>query len=113
MNGINRRGQKVVCIAEINVFLGPGSFNPYGGPIPRPDETYTVEGFIESGFILSEIGSGRVPGLALREMPCAFFGTGEPMGWPVAGFKPVDERKTDISDLMPAPAEHHVLEPTG
>ncbi len=71
MNGINRRGQKVVCIAVINVFLGPGDIHPYGGPVPQVDGVYTVEGFIDSGFILDEMR--RLPGLELREMPCAFF----------------------------------------
>jgi hypothetical protein len=41
-------------------------------------------------------------GLELVEIPCPK-GRTRKVGWPIVCFRPADERKTDISTLMPAP----------
>jgi hypothetical protein len=102
MSGINRRGQKVACIAHMNVWIGrtAATLAPYEGTVPKVDEVYTVDGFIESGFLLGSPTPGTVPGIALVEIVCPLTDPGmKPMGWPMAGFAPVDERETDISEL--------------
>lgn len=110
MNAINRREQKVVCVATINVWIGNTveTLQLYDGPTPEPERVYTVDGFIESGFILDAPRSGSLPGIALVEIPCSLTSaTMEPLGWPIAAFRPLDERATDISALLciTAPAE--------
>lgn len=103
MSGINRQGQKVVCVAFINVWLGdnPGTLHIYEGARPIPDEVYTVDGFVESGAILTEHHAGTLPGIALVEIPCALkCPSMEPLGWPIAAFRAIDARETDISEII-------------
>lgn len=101
MNGINRRGQKVVCVMEFEIADPEG--NVYRGPQPVLDGVYTVIDFIDNGrHAISSDGDVR-PGLDLLEVP----GLRAPrnpvvrFGWPIIGFRPMveDERKTDISEL--------------
>ena len=99
MNGINRRGQKVVCVAEVTVIVGDiSALRKYDGPAPRREAVYTVDGFIESVLLAGPFGT--VPGIALMEIPCVLKPPGmQPMGWPIAAFRPLDQRETDISEL--------------
>lgn len=105
MNGINRRGQKVVCVYEIEIETPSGRV--YDGPAPKLDDVYTVADFLDTGMILSG-GDGEgpgLPGIALREIGCIrgrVAATKEyvDLGWPILMFRPLDERKTDISDII-------------
>lgn len=104
MNGINRRDQKVVCVMQIDVEDGKGHIFP--GPYPEVDKVYTVEDFVDSGMV-RETGEDMVPGITLRELASIRgrrVGDGERrvMGWPIIAFRPLDERKTDIGDLVRA-----------
>jgi hypothetical protein len=93
MNPINRDGQKVICVSDHRAWL---FVCPTITVYPRARETYTVSGFAP---IKMKDGSEDIPGIHLRELEgftcsCGGF-TNEP--WPVEAFRPVDERKTDIS----------------
>lgn len=91
MNPINRIGQKVCCVGDERVwfaFVCP-SLKVY----PKKGEVYTVAGF--------ETYAG-LPGIHLREIggiECACNGlSGVP--WLISAFRPLDERRTDISELQ-------------
>jgi hypothetical protein len=88
MNPINRVGQKVVCITPPMVWF---YICPSVRIYPRLSDVYTVAAF--------ETLDTDVPGIRLRELEgftceCGGF---KDAPWPITGFKPVDERKTDIS----------------
>lgn len=90
MNGIDRIGQKVVCVVPVEFWLlGICISMP---AFPRQDRTYTVAGFEDS--------SGH-PGIHLQEIagidcPCRKLTN---TAWPLSAFRPVNERKTDISQF--------------
>jgi hypothetical protein len=95
---INRIGQKVACTWPAFAWkLGCLSIARY----PVENQAYTVAAFADT--------FGK-PGIHLSEVPgfeCACKGIGL-SAWPLAAFRPVDERETDISalkDLLtPVPA---------
>lgn len=101
MNGINRRGQKVVCIADMVITCRShtGIERKYPGPFPVMEGVYTVVNFIMSGIDMDEPDKGKSPGLELAEVPTVMCccGCGAKAGWPIFAFRPLDERKTDIS----------------
>lgn len=100
MNPINRRGQKVVCVIAFEYEIC--------GSTPEVSslslgEVYTVDDFLDLSHALVE--ARLWPGITLVEYPglrikLASTGVWEPMGWPLVAFRPVDERETDISDLV-------------
>src|SRR5882672_1074296 len=103
MNGINRRGQKVECIAIFEVVTHLDT------PMVIPDVgvEYTVSDFLLSGKVVSETPGEHLgdaaPGIALIEIPIPrCICCGQTMGWPIMGFRPLvaDESKTDISALV-------------
>lgn len=118
MNGINRIGQRIVCVKVGMEVVCRGC-----GRIPHPElgGTYTVAGFAD--FDTRPIADGmrnvravNIPGVSLKEIPdigscqCEVPGHRElpsPLPWLLMMFRPVDERETDISvftDLVaPAP----------
>lgn len=104
MNAINRRGMKVVCVAEFElVDMSTGAL--YTGTLPQLEHIYTVDDFIATGPIVecdgSVIGSGaNLPGITLREIPAPRQKSGGCIGWPIEGFRPALNRKTDISELV-------------
>ncbi len=101
MNGINRRGQKVICVASFSIHGLFGEVVPH--QTPQPDHVYTVADFIDCIGASVEGQYGRMPGIDLVEVPVIILrGTNKPSGWPLVGFRPADERKTDISDLVKA-----------
>jgi hypothetical protein len=100
MNAINRIGQKVVCITHKTVWL---HVCPKMKNYPELGGVYTVMGFATL--------DGDIPGIHLREIggftcQCAQFNE---QPWPLAAFRPVDTRKTDISEfkqlLNPTPTK--------
>lgn len=114
MNGINRRGQKVRCIAGFYIETCNGDVLPPACPLtPQVGETYTVDGFLLTGIVVDR---GTVtkhgPGIVLREINsptcdcCSNL-----MGWPIVAFRPLDERKTDISTLVEAGNRTDLLTP--
>ena len=101
---INRVGQKVVCVASASLWQFVCSRYYIIGGFPEFGRTYTVTAFENI------VPSGR-PGVHLAEMPgltceCKSIRNSS---WPIAAFRPVDERETDISALQAlldtAPAE--------
>lgn len=104
MNPINRVGQKVVCLFDIEVLGRLGG--SYRGAVPQAGETYTVDGFGETGMIeQGEAYRGRVPGIFLREIPPVRSrriedGAMEDLPWPISIFRPAFEGETDISELL-------------
>lgn len=103
MNAINRLGQKVVCIAEIDVVTQSGA--RYPGPVPVLDEVYTVTGFGPTGMKAPPDLPDADIGIILAEIPTirgrsSCDRTWRNLTWPLVIFRPVDERKTDISDLV-------------
>jgi hypothetical protein len=80
MNPINRIGQKIVCINDNWVEPFPNC-----GPHPVKDGVYTVSGFPTDGFLF-------VTGFERSD-----FGA---KSYDITYFRPADERKTDISDLV-------------
>lgn len=92
MNPINRIGQKVVCTGDERIWLF--FICPTLKDYPKRGEVYTVAGF--------ETTYAGLPGIHLREvadLECACSGiTGAP--WLITAFRPLDERKTDISELQ-------------
>jgi hypothetical protein len=75
------------------------------GTYPQLDEVYTVADFIDNAGLMREIEGIDLDvtmGLELMEIPCPK-GRVRKVGWPIICFRPVDERKTDISTLVPAP----------
>jgi hypothetical protein len=98
MNPINRRGQKVVCVVEFDLVSTRGG--KYGGPGPLLDEVYTVINFIDNtGKFIPDADDDLSLGIELLEVPSPISPPG-PLGWPIIAFRPADERKTDISDLI-------------
>lgn len=104
MNDINRRGQKVVCILEFELISYDGRI--YQGPQPVFNEVYTVNDFVDnSGNVVPScpVHGDMRPGIELCEIapPLHRKSTGQPIrfGWPILGFRPADERETDISEL--------------
>jgi hypothetical protein len=108
MNGINRRGQKVICIMDLVI-------EDMAGEVPRltlPEygEVYTVEDFRDSRMVFEHqsIDDDGLPGIDLVEI--ASIHGRDPvtkelivLGWPIVAFKPVDERRTSIktfTDLL-------------
>jgi hypothetical protein len=84
-----RIGQKVVCIYEGPWYFtvtGQSGYVHYDRPCPIFKAIYTISGFdIYDGILLREID---------HEMTYA---DGSPCGWRYDCFRPVNERKTDIS----------------
>lgn len=104
MNGIDRIGQKVVCIAHIEIVDRRG--RAVSGPYPVVDEVYTVGDFVDSGMICHDDTLERelAPGITLLEIATIRGrrirdGQWIELGWPIICFRPLDERKTDISLL--------------
>ena len=88
MNPINRIGQKVVCNVDRSLWLLYGCGNVLK-MAPNKGDVFTVSGF--------ETWRG-IPCIHLRElanMECTCLKYSSP--WPIAAFRPVDERTTDIS----------------
>jgi hypothetical protein len=85
MNAINRIGQRVVCISGWNVGCSQIT------RVPEINKEYTVDGFGDT-----EHGT---PGLYLREITVHCKCRNKILTWDIAGFRPVDERKTDISQF--------------
>lgn len=102
MNGINRRGQKVVCVIEVEYETVSGAVCPFG---PTLNEVYTVRNFIDRN-------KGVIQCIDLPDFPLDLFidlveiespvvvRTQEPIGWPIAAFRPVQTRETDIGELL-------------
>lgn len=101
MNPINRRGQKVVCVVDFEFEMGDGSVPKV--QLPNIDEVCTVADFVDLSFALED--PANWPGITLVEHPVRIkrkdTGTWAPMGFPIIAFRPVDERQTDISELLP------------
>lgn len=95
MNPINRRGQKIACVQEIEYESITGAL--YAGAYPELDGVYTVKDFVaRHKLCVGPPEMGLVGYIELFEMPSPnAYGT--PVGWPIICFRPVDERKTDIS----------------
>jgi hypothetical protein len=88
MNPINRIGQKVICVVPDRFWTQ--QVCPSLKVIPRKDEVYTVTGFEDLH---------GVPCIHLREivgLSCECGGLNN-APWLIQAFRPVDERKTDIS----------------
>ena len=88
MSDINRIDQKVICI-QPKIFFWVMCL---GVDCPIEGQVYSVAGFADA---LTE------PGIHLREIAgftcaCRDITNG---AWPMRAFRPVDQRKTDISDL--------------
>lgn len=102
MNPINRRGQKVRCIADFELELANGEL--YRGPVPKCGETYTVQDFVDnSGIAVADDGDTEDigPAIVLFEIGSPFLRVSRRViGWPICVFRPVDERETDISALI-------------
>ncbi len=114
MNGINRVSQKVVCVHEFEMFDAQG--RAYPGPMPIADKIYTVAGFIDNTGLLESIpGSDPddlIPGIELMEIPSPKQrGGNRRLGWPLIGFRPALDRKTDISALTEASNRTDLLTP--
>jgi len=109
MNGINRRGQKVRCVERIVILNGSDPMRPKALPfVPLLEQVYTVADFIPSLPKQGFEDDGQQPGISLYEMPCLTMEhDGRPVGWPIRSFRPVDERKTDISAMVPAKIREH------
>jgi hypothetical protein len=97
-----RAGQKVVCIAEIEIETPWGTI--YDGPVPQLDATYTVTGFGDTG--MQPAAGNTIPNLdcgitvaELRGPRARPTGTNvwRELTWPIAIFRPLDERQTGIS----------------
>ena len=90
MNPINRVGQKVVCVMPANVWLLGVCISLTDYPVK--DRVYTVSGFENSlshpGIHLTELSGITCPCKGLKDL-----------AWPISAFRPVDERKTDISQF--------------
>lgn len=110
MNGINRRGQKVICIMELEIEDAAGNY-PLLPIRPVPGEQYTVADFLDSGMVLEDQdvdAAEELPGIVLFEIEPIRgrdIVTKQPvvLGWPIIAFKPVDERETSIemfTDLL-------------
>lgn len=102
MNGIDRRSQKVVCILEIE-FATPRGV-AIACPVPSVDGVYTVADFVSLEEFFED--PDLHPGITLTDFP-TFVATltgGRRVrgGWPIVAFRPVDERKTDIGELIRA-----------
>jgi hypothetical protein len=94
---IDRVGQKVVCVVEFDIFLLDGSRY---GPVPVKDQVYTVAAFGEFPFSFDQARKG-MPGISLVEVPdIQAPRSGSEAPWPMIAFRPVDERKTDISEIV-------------
>jgi len=108
MNGINRRGQKVVCIMTLVIEDCAGNLPDL--TLPEEGEVYTVADFRDSGMVYEHqsIDGEGLPGIDLVEISSirgTDFETKEPvvLGWPIVAFEPLDERATDIkifTDLL-------------
>jgi hypothetical protein len=100
MNGINRRGQKIVCIMEMDI-EGPTGI-PYDGETPKIDRVYTVADFIDNeGLLAPHAEMNTHAALDLFELPALKLkGQTRRAGWPIICFRPLDERETDISALV-------------
>ena len=105
MSAINRRSQKVACVIEVEICDMRGNLLP--GPCPEMDRIYTVADFVNNGgYLQAPATSGFDPsiGLDLVELPAARVRTRGGrivvIGWPVGCSRPVDERKTDIGNLI-------------
>lgn len=105
MHPINRRGQKVVCIMEIDIETPAGEI--YTGRTPVLDQVYTVTGFGETGMLaaVAEPIQGIDVGVTVAEIPSIQgrhhrTGVWQTLAWPLAMFQPADYRTTDISDLI-------------
>jgi hypothetical protein len=90
MNAINRVSQKVVCIRDLRGMAMRACHNITWGP--EENKVYTVAGF-EDWDGTPCIHLIEVPGLRCE---CA---TIVDKPWPISCFRPVDERKTDISQF--------------
>jgi hypothetical protein len=87
MNAINRIGQKVICVGPEMIWR---SVCPTLEVLPVRGQVYTVTGFEEVD---------GLPAIHLREIEgfsceCGGFSNAP---WLISAFRPVDERKTDIS----------------
>ncbi len=94
MNGINRRGQRVECICTVTGHVGgvEGTFPGW----PKAGQFYIVDDFIHS-----KTERGRTPGITLLGVKVIRrVEDYSPVGWPIECFRPVNERKTDISALV-------------
>lgn len=93
MNGINRRGQKVRCITEIE-FVRPNG-EAIEAPAPTLNEVYTVKDFVNLEPFFSE--PDLHPGITLFDFPTftAKFKDGRRIkgGWPIVAFRPLIEDK--------------------
>lgn len=104
MTGINRVGQKVICVVEIEIETPRGEV--YLGPLPVLDEVYTVTGFAETGMRAAVTMDANLDvGITVAEIPTLRgrhrkTGAWIDLAWPIMLFRPVDERQTDISDLV-------------
>lgn len=108
MHGINRRGQKIVCIASVEVICAICGL----ARVPEENGVYTVRDFGEfdtrglGGMTKTEV---CIPGVFLDEVPdiasCPCVAPEmavpmKPLPWPLVLFKPVFEGKTDISEIV-------------
>ena len=92
MNPINRIGQKVICVGDERVWFV--YVCPTIVDFPKRGEVYTVAGF-------ANVGDSTLPGIHLREVPPLECACKSIVGaaWLLSAFRPVDERKTDISEF--------------
>lgn len=101
MNGIDRRSQRVICVCKLTVCLEDGGTLSNDPRVPQKWAVYTVDDFVPAIFVPGFIGPQ--PGITLREVQtpvCCV--TEAPSGWPIIAFRPVDERKTGIGELVRA-----------
>lgn len=84
-------GQKIVCIA--NVYPSPRTGIPFRLGRIKIGETYTVDRQYKSSYGLNVV--------LLIELPVRKFNKyKEPNGWPPDCFRPLVDKKTDISELQ-------------
>ena len=99
MNAINRIGQKVICVIRMVAQYEDGVCSSEG--VPQVNCAYTVSGFVSAPTQLAPGIVMHSPGITLTEVDspeCSCCGAR--MGWPIQAFRPVNERKTDIGDLV-------------
>lgn len=103
MSGINRRGQKVVCVIEVE--YESATSGELFAISPRLGKIYTVRDFVDrnKGVIrcadLPDFPLDLFIDLIELESPVVIR-TKEPIGWPIAAFRPVQTRETDLGDLL-------------
>lgn len=97
---IDRVGQKVRCVMSFGIETSTGET---AAGCPTEGTVYTVGGFeaVHHPVAIDGVTHLSAPGIHLGEirgiccLKCA-----RPMSWPIVGFAPVDERETDISEIV-------------